>query len=112
MRHRIVLLLIAMMLLRGWVGEAMAGQMLAQQLHTAGIQAVQVQQPDCHQASASDAVLDATCGSCLECDTCTLHALPAQPVAVAAFLPHALEAPIVAAFASAEPLRGFKPPKV
>jgi hypothetical protein len=110
MRHRLVLLLVAVLLLRGWVGEAMAGQMLAQQLHSAGVHSVQVQ-PDCHEAAGPEVAVEAACGSCLQCDTCTLNALPAQLAPVDASFSHALGAPAVAAFASAEPLRGFKPPK-
>jgi hypothetical protein len=112
MHRRLLLVLVAVLLLRGWAGEAMAGQMLAQQLQAAAVaQQVAAHPPDCPFAAAANNEAEAAVAcSCLQCDDCSLNAL------VVPHLPHAeplAAAPLASkplAFASAEPVRGLKPP--
>lgn len=112
MPRRLLLVLVAVLLLRGWAGEAMAGQMLAQQLQAAATaQELAAHPPDCPFAAAAADEVDAPSAcSCLQCDDCSLNAL------VVPLLPHAEPlaatplAPRPLAFASAEPIRGLKPP--
>lgn len=106
--RRLLLLLVAALLLRGWVGEAMAGQMLAQQLHLPSAQAAAMHSPDCPGAVADDEAAAAAAG--LHCQDCTLHAMTAAPLAVARSLPAASLHALAGAFASAEPQPGLKPP--
>lgn len=111
MKRRLLLLLVAVLLLRGWAGEAMAGQMLATQLQAMAT-AHQMHGEDCAEAmadEAADALAD--CASCVQCHDCTLNALPATVAQGQAELLHALAATPPPAYASAEPRQGFKPPK-
>ncbi len=106
--RRILLLLVAALLLRGWVGEAMAGQMLAQQLHLPSAHAASMHAPDCPGAVADEGDLAAT--ESLHCQDCTMHALTAAPLPLARSLPAASLYAFAPAFASAEPQPGLKPP--
>jgi len=128
MRRWFVLIMIALLPIRGWVGDVMAADMVTQRLAT--VQQVQVvaQQPadatadphaDCHgkaaahsPAPATDSATTATdCGSCTSCQVC--HSVGMATVAGASpFVPAPHAAPPVRGthFASAEPARGFKPP--
>jgi hypothetical protein len=118
MRHRLLILMVILLSLRGWVGEAMAGQMLA--MEVAAAQATmqpaheQVAMPDCHMAleaaSPGDANDGMVCGSCLTCQACSLNALPVAAIPAAGRMVHALPPPVQARFASAQPVPGFKPP--
>jgi cytochrome c553 len=111
MKRRFLFLLVAVLLLRGWAGEAMAGQMLATQLQALAT-AQQVHGEDCAEAmvdEAADALAD--CASCVQCHDCTLNALPAMAAQAHPELPQALIAAPPPAYASAEPRQGFKPPK-
>lgn len=110
-KRRFLFLLVAVLLLRGWAGEAMAGQMVAAQLQ-AMTTAQQVHGEDCAEAmadEAADALAD--CASCVQCHDCTLNALPAVAAPAQGALPHALIAPPPPAYASADSRQGFKPPK-
>jgi hypothetical protein len=126
MRHLLLALLVALLPLRGWVGDAMATGMLAQQL--VAIQNVahdsdstlangmlehkkQPKMADCpgHPAVADDS--DSTQHNCASCNLC--HSVAFTPVfatllpaALAAALPHAANR----SFTSAESAAGFKPP--
>lgn len=128
MRRWFVLIMIALLPIRGWVGDVMAADMVTQRIAT--VQQVQVvaQPPadatadphaDCHgkaaahkPAPAADAGTAATdCGSCTSCQVC--HSVGMATVAGAAPLvpaPHATPSLRGLHFASAEPARGFKPP--
>jgi hypothetical protein len=116
--HRwLLVLMIALLPLRGWVGEAMAGQMLAQQLHTANSSVMQADaMADCpgHPAAAqapSDKAADPTCTSCAHCQACSTVALqPAPARALPAPTTYALPATGAAHFASALPVPALKPP--
>ncbi|MBC5765955.1 hypothetical protein [Ramlibacter albus] len=107
MRIRMILLLVAALLFKGWVGEAMAGQMLAQQLDQAV--AAQAMHADCpgHAAHEDGKTNPA---SCEQCQACSLHALPAMPVLVAGAAPRATPAQAAIHFTSAEPRPTRKPP--
>jgi hypothetical protein len=117
MRRWLLFTLIAVLCLRAWAGEVMAGQMLAQQLHAATAAAQQAEPmqhgPDCMAAMAeADQATDdgVACGSCLHCQDCSLTALPVLAPALQAALPHAPRAHVHVAFASAEPAQRLKPP--
>lgn len=105
--------MIALLPLRGWVGEAMAGQMLAQELGAAAHLSAPV--PPCHEATqgASTAPVDATdgtCASCTQCHACTALILPVQASPAAAAAGHALPAPAWERLASAPAAPVLKPP--
>ena len=118
MRRWLLVLLIALLPLRGWMGDAMAAQM-AVQPHAAANQAVHAAPSDCaghHDQSEAAAPslpdespqADANCAACQACSTMALafsHAPVPEPVFGAA--PPAQ--PLVA-FASAEPAPADKPP--
>ena len=120
MRRWLLFTLIAVLCLRAWAGEVMAGQMLGHQLHAATMiatvaatQAEGGHTPDCMAAMAGEeqqAADGMACGSCLHCQDCSITALPAVAPAVQAGLPHAPRVHMQVAFASAEPVPGIKPP--
>lgn len=137
MRHLLLALLIALLPLRGWVGEVMATEMatsgvaqlqiatktVADHLHPAGgnphfyhaspqeqvAQAV----PDCagHGAAQNAAGADAHCDTCTACQAC--HTLALSPLATSpgavVFAP-AVPRSSAAHFASALAALGQKPP--
>jgi hypothetical protein len=109
MVRRLLLLVVAALLLRGWVGEAMAGQMLAQQLHLPSTHAAAMHSPDCPGSLAGDED-GAAAGQSLHCQDCTLHALTGAPLPIAHPLPASRAIEGTPAFASAERLQGDKPP--
>ncbi len=109
MARRLLLLVVAALLLRGWVGEAMAGQMLAQQLHLPSTHAAAMHSPGCPGTVAGEDGLG-TVGDSLHCQDCTLHALAAAPLPLARLLPASRALCATPAFASAERVPGDKPP--
>lgn len=110
MHRRLLLLLVAALLLRAWVGEAMAGEMLAHQLHAPATQAVLAHGPDCANAAADEDDGDAASMASLHCQGCTLNALPAMALPIAPSLPAPGFDELAPRFASAEALRAHKPP--
>jgi hypothetical protein len=124
MRRWFLFALIALLPLRGWVGEAMAGQMLAQQLvaiksvAASPVSMGAAEHKDCMghgMAAAGDSAAaqpqPADCPTCAHCQVCSSVAL-ALPAPVA-LPPLAVSAPPGSApmrFASADVARGFKPP--
>lgn len=121
MRRWLVLLMLVLLPLRGWVGEAMAGEMVQQTLQ--GAHSAQMQQAADHddcaghdeaaQASHAGATSpDGGCGTCASCQACSAVALvfppPAMPAAGFSHAPPVFHAPT---FASAERQLAFKPPK-
>ncbi|MCS4509102.1 hypothetical protein [Xylophilus ampelinus] len=109
-----------LLVLRGWVGDAMAMQPPAaghcQPAHTA---AQKVEGQVAHDGMAwhggmQDAAPAAThagsaaCGDCQMCHTAALPSGPGGPVP--APLPQALPRATPVAYASADPVPGFKPP--
>jgi len=134
MRFLLIALMIALLPLRGWMGDAMATEMaaspgqasqiaaktIAAEVHNAGesdhfhheMTATETAQstPDCLDHSA-DTKSHGKCGSCSACQACHTVALSSaaqtlRPV----FHPFTLPASAAAQFASAEAALGQKPP--
>ena len=116
MRALLIALMIALLPLRGWVGDAMA-----QQLATASVQApvsgaeqARHTHTDCalhgDQGSTPEPASDHG-GSCSDCQVCHTMAMEAPSLASlqAASAPAVLY-PVSSDFASAERALGFKPP--
>ncbi|MGE0332466.1 MAG: hypothetical protein AB7P37_17440 [Ramlibacter sp.] len=129
MRRWFLLIMIALLPIRAWVGDVMAADMVTQ--HIAAVQQVPLQaQPaspadsadphaDCHgKAAAASPALPAAgdaaatdCGNCTSCQVCHSVAMAAASgVGPLAPVPHAAPPVRGTHFASAEPARGFKPP--
>lgn len=135
MRRWLLILMLVLLPLRGWVGEAMAGDMLRQhgmpmatQAKAAG-HAQHVSVPHCHEAvhagqdcgkhaapaaSAPDAGSHAaghapTCASCQACSSVALGPCVFAPEPVRFSHPRPLADPVT--FTSAEPALAFKPPR-
>lgn len=126
MRRWLVLLLVLLLPMRAWVGEAMAGEMLhlPAAVMAAGHAAEAPPQghgphADCAgHAHASGAQPDAQpafdpdCRTCASCQACSAVALAAQlPVRAAASFSHPQPQAVPLAFSSAEPHLAFKPPR-
>jgi hypothetical protein len=109
MRRSVLLLLVAVLCLRVWAGEAMAGQMLEQQV-AASHAAMAVHGPDCAGAMAGQDEAEMACGSCLHCQDCSLNALPAPALLAAGPLQHVHRPVAMAGYSSAEPLPELEPP--
>jgi hypothetical protein len=129
MRVLVLALMIALLPLRGWVGEAMAGQMAAQQLlaiksgaaspvpmgAVAGFssQAAMQAMPDCpgHMAGADQASTADVCACCNHCQVCSTAALQADPVLQPGpAAPQARPSMHAERFASAPGIQAIKPP--
>jgi uncharacterized protein involved in copper resistance len=127
MRRWLVLLMLVLLPLRGWVGEALAGEMIQQQLQQAAPAALHAMDHpnmahamdhDCaghddHAGPAQHGQPAAQgCGTCASCQVCSAFALavPVTTVQCADFghAPPLFDAP---RFASAERQAAFKPPK-
>lgn len=137
MRHLFLALLIALLPLRGWIGDAMATQMAAGQLQHHQMQAAP---PANHGHEAMDAMhaghqeaaaempmaqhdcagqadeggnhaADGHCETCAACQACHTVALsPTAPGLVAVFSAPTLPRPAADQFASADAALGQKPP--
>ncbi|MCZ8292700.1 MAG: hypothetical protein O9312_04205 [Hylemonella sp.] len=125
MRVLFLALMIALLPLRGWVGDVMAMERLGQALPTAPAAAVH---SECHEAQAHqghDAAHEhmnhpagqasghaqADCSGCTVCQICHSVVLASAPVpASTAVLPTALPPSHARLYASAAPVPGFKPP--
>jgi hypothetical protein len=129
MRRWFVLLMIALLPLRGLVGDAMAADMMAKHLSTAQTavetaSAHHEMDPDCmghsHANADTDANADADasvatnaspCPTCASCQVCSSVALAfAASVAVSPVFTQPTPVATLATFASADPATGFKPP--
>lgn len=129
MRRWLPFLLVLLLSLRGLVGDAMAGQMMAQQLagpHAAPAAAAQAMaghdcdshghaqaagaQPQAGDPSHSPTPED--CPTCASCQVCSSLAMSASPVVTPA-LPAVRSQPqqASASYPSAEPALAFKPPR-
>jgi hypothetical protein len=130
MRRWFLLIMIALLPIRGWVGDVMAADMVTQHMAVVAQVPLQLQQPadasteahaDCHGKAAAHspasqpptdthtATMD--CGNCTSCQVC--HSVAIAPTALAdpAAPSHSAAPPLRGThFASAEPARGFKPP--
>ena len=131
MRHWLVLILVLLLTLRGWVGDAMAGQMLAQRAAEVAAQAVDSgQHPHSHsvahghghdcdepvqsavgsdEAQPQSAVDCSTCASCQMCSSVGLT--PPLAVEAPAGFSQPVPRTLQRAYASAEPALAFKPPR-
>lgn len=125
MRARILFLalLIALLPLRGWVGDAMAMERTAAALAQTAEHSLMVDMADhhadCHghaatvnaHAEAAPPSMADDCGSCTACQIC--HTLALTPVSLTSVpSPHLAghpDAPVIT-FSSAERAPGFKPP--
>ena len=130
MRRWFILIMIALLPIRGWVGDAMAADMVTQRIAALAQVSVTAQKPadtaadphaDCHGKAAAhspaaeagtEAAIPVTdCGSCTSCQVCHSVGMAtgasATPLVTA---PHAAPPLRGTHFASAEPARGFKPP--
>ncbi len=137
MRRWLLVLMIALLPVRGWVGDAMASEMAGAQLNainsivahadstraTAGFatQSGAESHADCHgQAALAAAPDDAAqplehstqdCGSCTACQVCHTVALAAPDASATPVQRHHGTPPAAGQpFASAVLARGFKPP--
>lgn len=118
MRRFLLVLMIALLPLRGWVGDVMAMEMLVQ--HPAAMQNVAASadakmHEECHaEAEPSSSAADSGqshCGSCPLCLICHSMAAPAPWAASpAVWLIHALPATDPTRFASAASAFALKPP--
>jgi hypothetical protein len=124
MRFWIVALMIALLPLRGWVGDAMALERLAHAPEAPTVVAALAH--DCHEATTPEAnqhamhegvhgpttdAEPASHHSHLSCDLCNVPALqPATPLLAAERAPHPLRVISQERFASVEPQRDRKPP--
>ncbi|HEX7891176.1 MAG TPA: DUF2946 family protein [Ramlibacter sp.] len=125
MRRWLLLFLVLLLPLRGLVGEAMAGQMLAQSAQEAQApQQGHAAAHDCDQhgaAHADEAVAAAQdeaagahgdCPTCAACQVCSSFAVIPSAVAPASTrLSQAPPPAVTVAFHSAEPAHAFKPPR-
>ena len=109
--------LVLLLVLRGGIGAAMAGQMLAMDLGQARANATAAQQaiahpPDCpgHATAESQAPVMTLCSSCLLCDAATLPALMPAAAALAQRFTHAPPAAQPVHFVDAEPRLAIDPP--
>jgi len=139
MRTLLLALMIALLPIRGWLGDAMAVEMVRHSLPSASLVAQEASpasvaaEAHCHEAmgAADDSGMDTMahhheddgnsssdhgtahqgCGTCTACQVCHTVALGGMPlVDIAHSAPQAPPAARAARFASAEPVLGLKPP--
>nr|WP_315225448.1 hypothetical protein [uncultured Albidiferax sp.] len=130
MRRLVLILMLVLLPLRGWVGEAMAMDMMATQAgatqtvaaHAHGISAESTfdaeMQADCHEATGAEPSDSTTstssgthCGTCPLCQMCHSVAAPAPfSILPTPWLPHAQPTTGPARFASAPAAFALKPP--
>jgi hypothetical protein len=132
MRHFVLALMIALLPLRGWVGDAMAMELASETLEqpvsaiesganhahammvAADSDAKTLMHADCqeHAPSPDDSSQAASdCETCTSCQICHTVALtPTLPQLAAASVPAARPQAASTFFASAERAPGFKPP--
>jgi len=125
MRTLFLALMIALLPLRGWVGDVMAMERLGQSLPTAPAAAAhgecqEAQAHHGHDAAQEDMSqpaghasghAQADCSGCTVCQICHSVVLASAPVpASTAVLPTALPPSHARLYTSAEPVPGFKPP--
>lgn len=126
MRTLFLALMIALLPLRGWVGDVMAMERLGQALPTAP--AAAAGHNECHEAQAhhghdvtqedmshpaghANGHAQADCSGCTVCQICHSVVLASVPTPTrTAALPMALPPSHTRLYASAEPVPGFKPP--
>lgn len=112
--------LLVLLPLRGWIGDAMAMDMLIQAHDSASVHAAPQGHVDCPEHAAMHSPADpvdlqaqpgADCGSCGGCQICHSAAMPAlAALAPAPEMTPAALMPMSVRFASVAPAPGFKPP--
>jgi len=120
MRYLLLALMITLLPLRGWVGNAMAVDMASQQAvqARAGAQEPPAMSEDCpmHAGITSETAADpgTAAGHCNDCNTCELCLALASftwtGVALSSFPPHAGPPSAGHPFSSAESVARLKPP--
>ena len=120
MRYLLLALMITLLPLRGWVGNAMAVDMASQQAAQAQADVTQASAmpEDCpmHAQTGAEAAADpvAADGQCNDCNTCelclALASLHWPTVAMGSFTPHAGPPSAGHPFSSAESITRLKPP--
>lgn len=137
MRTLLLALMIALLPIRGWLGDAMAVEMVRHSLPAAEAavsMATAATEAHCHEAmddgnsmnmqmdmadhagshdnhSSNDGTGHQGCGTCTACQVCHTVALGGMPlVDIVHSAPQAPPAAHAARFASAEPAQGLKPP--
>ncbi|MGJ7605426.1 hypothetical protein ACSFA7_13900 [Variovorax sp. LT1R20] len=131
MRTLLLALMIALLPIRGWLGDAMAVEMVRHSLPAASLVAEEASPASvaadahCHEAmEAADSGMDTMahhdegsstdhqgCGTCTACQVCHTVALGGTPlIDIVHGAPQAPPAAHTARFASAEPVPGLKPP--
>ena len=131
MRTLLLALMIALLPIRGWLGDAMAVEMVQHSLPAASLVAEEASPASvaadahCHEAmEAADSGMDTMahhdegsstdhqgCGTCTVCQVCHTVALGGTPlIDIVHGAPQAPPAAHAARFASAEPVPGLKPP--
>ena len=116
MRYLLLALMITLLPLRGWMGNAMAVDMASQQTvqAQADVKELSVMPEDCpmHAGTATDPVTAA--GHCNDCDNCelclALASFTRSAAAVGNFPPHAQLPSAGQPFSSAESSTDLKPP--
>lgn len=130
MRRWLLVFLVLLLPLRGWVGEAMAGQVLHErmaQVQLADAAAVHAQRaaqhhhhdgegaPHAHHglvAPGDAATAHGDCGTCASCQVCSSVALsPSVPVIAAGGFSQPRPETPQRAYTSAEAVLAFKPPR-
>lgn len=115
MRHLLLALMIALLPIRGWMGDAMAVAMLAAPPHAMS-QAASGDAPPCPDHAMGSDAADMQEGHGSEhahksCDVCNGPAMVLTTPVVPALAPeHGALMPPAERFASSEPHRGIKPP--
>ncbi|WP_066272436.1 DUF2946 family protein [Hydrogenophaga palleronii] len=123
MRHLLLALMIVLLPVRGWMGDAMAVAMLAAPAHSSMNTAASSAPPCPEHAMASEAPATSAHANAdgddsamnhhvhKSCEVCNGPAMALSTPVVPALAPrHGLLAPPAERFASSEPQRGHKPP--
>ena len=123
MRYLAIILMLVLLPLRGWVGEAMAMDMLAQHAvaiqkvaahanHTSADAAFDDESPvECHEAADSADPSASACGTCQLCQMCHSVAAPMSLTAIPTpWLVHAQPTTGHTRFVSAPAAFALKPP--
>lgn len=120
MRYLLLALMITLLPLRGWVGNAMAVDMASQQAvqAQADVKQASAMPEDCPmhaqagaEAAGDPVTADGHCNDCNTCELClALASLPWPMVAMGSFTPHAGPPSTGHPFSSAESITRLKPP--
>jgi len=123
MRRWLLILMVALLPLRGWVGDAMAAQMAGQQLTAIESIAGEVRTEratghfvledaahDCHSVAPASDPAEGSCASCVQCQVCSALVLPSGAGPGAAVPARGVPAAKGVHFASAPRAPVFKPP--